>query len=164
MKVEDVMATKLCDMSNQERKHALLKLHRQFAHPPRHRLEAIIKDAGAWRDSFREEFDLLHDNCDICKRYAKTPARPVVSLPLAERFNEKVAMDLKVWKDKYILHMVDMLTRLSVSVIIDDKRPSTIADKIMLHWIGAGWGIMEAIMTDNGGEFSNAEIDRKSVV
>ena len=156
--VEDVLSTRLCDMSDEDRKRSLLKLHRQFAHPSRQRLEAIIKDAGAWREDFGSDMNAIYDKCDICKRYAKTPARPVVSLPLAKRFNEKVAMDLKIWGDKYILHMVDMLTRLSVSVIIDNKRPSTIADNILLHWIAAGWGVMEAILTDNGGEFSNSEI------
>ena len=157
-KVEDVLSTKLSDMSDEDRKRSLLKLHRQFAHPSRQRLEAIIKDAGAWRDDFGSDMSAIYDKCDICKRYAKTPARPVVSLPLAKRFNEKVAMDLKIWHEKYILHMVDMLTRLSVSVIIDNKRPSTIADNLLLHWIAGGWGVMEAILTDNGGEFSNSEI------
>ena len=27
----------------------------------------------------------------------------------------------------------------------------------MLHWVGAGYGIMESILTDNGGEFSSKE-------
>ena len=27
----------------------------------------------------------------------------------------------------------------------------------MLHWVGAGYGIMESILTDNGGEFSSEE-------
>ena len=50
--------------------------------------------------------------------FKKTPARPVVSMPMESRFNEKIAIDLKSWKGKYILHMIDMFTRLSVSVLV----------------------------------------------
>ena len=56
-----------------------------------------------------------------CRMYAKTPAKPVVSMPMAYRFNEKVAMDLKSWKGQYILHMIYIFTRFSVSVFIKEK-------------------------------------------
>ena len=44
----------------------------------------------------------IYEKCKICKEYAKTPARPEVGLPMASKFNEKVAMDLKSWKEKWI--------------------------------------------------------------
>ena len=50
-----------------------------------------------------------------------------------------------------------MWSRLTISVFIDRKMPSIIIDNIMLHWVGAGFGIMESILTDNGGEFSSEE-------
>ena len=31
-------------------------------------------------------------------------------------------------------------------------------DKIMTCWIGAAFGVMESVVTDNGGEFSAAEM------
>ena len=57
------------------------KLHRQLAHPTAKSLKAIMKNA----DVLDEECDTLVDDvskkCDVCKRYKKTPARPVVCLP-----------------------------------------------------------------------------------
>ena len=50
-----------------------------------------------------------------------------------------------------------MWSRLTVSVFIDRKKPSEVLDKIMMHWIGAAFGVMEAILTDNGGEFNSEE-------
>ena len=53
-------------------------------------------------------------------------------MPMAERFNEKVAMDLKVLgkKNIYILHMIDMWSRLTIWDIIERKRPRNVVDAI----------------------------------
>ena len=67
-------------------------------------------------------------------------------------------MDLKKWGNRWILHLIDMWSRLTVSVFIDRKRPSDTIDNILLHWVGAGFGIMKSILTDNGGEFSSNEM------
>ena len=37
----------------------------------------------------------------------KTPPQPIVGLPLATKFKECVAMDLKFYKGKILLHIVD---------------------------------------------------------
>lgn len=58
-------------------------------------------------------------------------------------------MDLKKWRNKWILHLVDIWSRFTVSVFINRKKPSEAINKIMTHWIGAGFGVMEAIFTDN---------------
>ena len=90
-------------------------------------------DAGVWRDEFQEELNEIYSSCNTCKLYGKTPARPVVSMPMATRFNEKVAMDLKSWKGKYILHMIDMFTRLSISVFINRKTPEEVVENVLQH-------------------------------
>lgn len=154
--VELACYTRIQEMDDVERKAALVKLHRQFAHPSQTRLKALLEDAGACNDVVLQDLEGIYSSCETCKLYAKTPARPVVSLPMATRFNEMVAMDLKVLKDKrYILHMIDMFTRLSVSVFVPSKQPKDIVNAVVLHWIGGGWGVMEGILVDNGGEFNN---------
>ena len=46
-----------------------------------------------------------------CLKFKKTPMRPAVSLPLATKFNEAVAMDLKYWKNGlYIFYLIDMFS------------------------------------------------------
>ena len=67
--------------------------------------------------------------------YAKTIAWPAVALPMASDFNEKECMDLKKWKDCWILHLIDMFTRFSVSIFINRKRSSEVIDKIMKCWV-----------------------------
>ena len=40
---------------------------------------------------------------------------------------------------------------------IQRKKPCEVIDKIIMHWVGAGSGVMEGIESGNGGEFSSAE-------
>jgi len=50
---------------------------------------------------------------------------------MATEFNEKVAMDLKQWNGRWILHMIDMWSRYTISVFISRKRPSDVIEEIM---------------------------------
>ena len=134
----------------------MLKLHRH-AHPSEDKLKALLKDAGAWHDKLQDCLTNVQNKCELCKMYKRTPSRPVVSLPQANRFNEKVAMDLKKWGSVWILHMVDTWSRYSMSVFIHRKRPREVLDKLMQQWIGI-FGVMDAILTDNGGEFTSDEM------
>ena len=156
--VESVCAVKLDELDEREKYRAVLKLHRQFAHPSASKLKALLMDAGAWKEGLQDVLDSVYDRCELCKVYKKTPPRPAVALPMASRFNEKVAMDLKKWQNRWILHLVDMWSRFSVSVFIQRKKPCEVIDKIMMCWVGAGFGVMEAILSDNGGEFSSDEM------
>jgi len=160
-KSEKIPVENVClalDEMNEKQRHAtLLKLHRQFAHPPMKRFIALLKDADVWEDDYKDVVSQIEEKCDLCKAYAKTPARPVVAMPMASKFNEKVAMDLKQWNGRWILHMIDMWSRYTVSVFINRKRTSDVIDAMMTHWIGT-FGVMGSVMTDNGGEFSSDEM------
>ena len=155
--VENVCAVNLQEMDDKKRHDTLLKLHRQFAHPPRKRLVGLLKDAGIWRDDYEQTVSDIEQKCEMCKKYAKTPPKPVVSMPMAKEFNEKVAIDLKQWNGLWILHIIDMWSRYTVSVFISRKRPSDVIHSLMTNWIGV-FGIMGAILTDNGGEFNSEEM------
>ena len=87
----------------------------------------------------------------------KTPPRPIVSLPMAKKFLETVAMDLKQIKGHWIMHMIDLCTRLSAAKFIPNKEPRTIINAIMEIWIQM-WGAIDKILMDNGGEFANADV------
>ena len=99
----------------------------------------------------------IEDKCELCKIYAKTPSRPIVGMPMARKFNENVAMDLKQKNSRWILHIIDMWSRYTLSIFIDRKKSSNVIDNLMTHWIWK-FGVMGALMTDNGGEFSSDEI------
>ena len=117
----------------------------------------MLKDDSVWQADYLEVLAIIEKSCELCKNYTKTPPRPDVGLSMAHEFNKKVAMDLKKWNGRWILHMIDMWSRYTVSVFIDRKRPSDILDGMMSHWIGK-FGIMKAVLTDGGGEFNSDEM------
>ena len=130
--VETVCAVTMKNLDDKEKYKMILKLHRQFAHPTADKLKELLKNANAWKPEFEFMLVNISERCEICKLHTRTPSKPVVALPMASTFNEKVCMDLKKWGNKWILYMIDMWSRFSVSVFVDRKRPSDIIDKIMV--------------------------------
>ena len=92
--------------------------------------------------------------CQTCVYYKRPSPRPVVSLPLANSFNETVAVDLKSWKQVYFLVMVDLATRYCSSVVITNKMTGTVVKALFQAWITT-FGAPRQFLMDNGGEFNN---------
>ena len=140
-----------------EKKSKIRKIQHQFGHPSVRRLKQLLKDAAVDDEMcflYAEEISM---NCDVCKKYKKTPSRPIVSMKMAYDFNDIVAIDLKEYRKGkvYFLHMVDMATRFTRSTIVNSKEPKVIVDNIFKIWIGTGIGAPKSILCDNGGEWSN---------
>lgn len=133
------------------------KLHRQFGHPTPDRLIKLIRDAGIVKTALEKAVKKVSESCVTCCKFKKNKPRPVVSLPMAGKCNETVAMDLKSWGRYYFLVMVDMATRYCNAVVIKDKMARTIIKGFVLNWI-ALFGAPQKILTDNGCEFNNADM------
>lgn len=140
-------------------KEVAIKLHRCFAHPSSGRLLRLVNSAGeAWahNENLKREIKEVTSDCEVCKLYKKPPPRPKVGLPMASEFQEVVAMDLKMYNGRQILHLVDLCTRLSAATFIADKKRELIINGIFRIWI-AVHGTPQKFMSDNGGEFANAD-------
>jgi len=55
-----------------------------------------------------KELEEVCKSCEICKRFKKTPAKPVVGLLMAKDFNDVIAMDIGDLDGKLMLVMVDL--------------------------------------------------------
>ena len=133
------------------------KLHSQFAHPPSEKLVKLISAAGMGNDvSLIKAIKDVSKNCDICKVYKRPAAKPIVGMPLANDFNEVVAMDLKFFHGKIILHLIDHVSRFSAAAIIPSKQANEIISKIFKIWISV-FGPPKRFLSDNGGEFVNGD-------
>ena len=129
------------------------KLHRQFAHPTAKRLIQLVKH----QENSEELIEAIKDvsnKCAICKEYKKPPPRPIVGLPMATRFGECVALDLKQFGKVHLLHLIDHATRYSQGMVIRSKKPEIVAKGIFTCWISV-FGTPESFLWDNGGEFKN---------
>ena len=95
-------------------------------------------------------------NCEVCCRFRKPKARPVVGFPLATEFNQVLAMDIKEISGKMVLHMVDHATRYSAASVLRSKHAVEIIRVVMQFWISY-FGAPRMFLTDNGREFDNEE-------
>ena len=141
----------------EEKKVALVKLHRQFGHPRKETMFKLLKSVNCDDKVTRKMVATIQDKCQTCKKFTTTPPRPVVSLPPACEFNEVLTVDLKdakVRQYRYILYMIDGFTRQTVGVFIKDKKPATVVHNLMLHWVSV-YGRPARLWSDVGGEFNN---------
>ena len=76
---------------------------------------------------------------------------------MATSFQECIAMDLKFYKGRILLHLIDHhTTRLSVSSFVKSKEPEVIFNAIFKSWIQV-YGAPEKFLTDNGREFAKSK-------
>ena len=112
-----------------------LQLHKQFGHSTAINFIKLICSAGIDKSDLEREIDRAVKNCEVCVHYKKVCLRPVVSMPMATRFNAAAAMDLKVWGKLYLLVMVDMVTRYCGAAVVRDKKARTIISCFFRYWI-----------------------------
>ena len=146
------------EYSTKSKKEIAWKLHRQFAHAPTERIIKLLKSAKEPWNEDKDLFDALQSvfkECETCNKYQTALPRPVVGLPMASKFKETVAMDIKTYDGKYIL--IDHATRLSTARRVPNKQPETIVKAILHSWISV-YGPSEKFLTDNGGEFVNEDL------
>ena len=133
------------------------KLHSQFAHPSPEKLVKLVASAGMGNDiELIRAIKYISKKCDVCASYRKSAIKPIVSMPLANDFNEVVALDLKFYKGKIVLHLIDHLSRFSAAAVVKSKKPNEIIAKVFQCWISI-FGPPKRFLHDNGGEFVNSE-------
>ncbi len=153
--MQEICAVNMLKETDEVQMQLLHKLHKQFGHRPKRVFVELIKSAEQWDPKFSKMIDQIIDGCEGCILRKRSPDKPAVALPMAKDFNHILAMDLKKWDDKnYILYFVDMFTKYTVGVVIQDKKPETIVKKIFENWIRY-FTVPDIILTDNGGEFIN---------
>ena len=87
------------------------KLHIQFDHPTTEKLVKLLKTGGYSDKELVKEVRETTEKCVTCIKRQKPPLRPIVCMPIASKFNECVAIDLKVWDKVYFLVMIDIATQ-----------------------------------------------------
>ena len=102
------------------------KLHRQFGHPTAAKLVKLITNAGIKDSELEQAVRKATQECEVCIKFARERPRPVVSLAMASRFNEAIALDLKVWGAKYFLVIIDLGTWYCTATVNGDKQAVTI--------------------------------------
>ena len=147
----------VASMSLEEKRKKAVKLHRQFCHASKEKLSKLVRESEDFNDKdFLKVIEECCDACALCVKYKRAPLRPVVGMPLADKLNQVVCMDLKehIHNESWILHLIDSATRYSAASLVFSKRQDEIIRNVYLMWISY-FGAPLKFLSDNGGEFSN---------
>ncbi|XP_077971779.1 uncharacterized protein LOC144425883 [Styela clava] len=156
-KTYDESVLVLKDMTINDQKVAIKKLHKQFGHASEENMKRLLGNANITNNKLSDIVQDVVKKCETCSVLKKSPPRPAVGLPRASRFIESVAIDLhQLESNLWYMHMVDEFTRFSNAVIVRSKSSSIIANKFLLRWISI-FGSPQKVFTDNGREFNNHE-------
>ena len=129
--IESVTVVNLKMCSQHEQYSYMLKLICQFAHPSTTKLVSLFQNANIWNNIYQTDLDKIKSTCELCIAYKPRPSQPVVSLPLGNKFNQYVAMDLKWWNNKQFLYLIAMWSQLTVAKFITQRKPQEVINTIM---------------------------------
>ena len=97
-KEEELLLEGWLGKSKKEIRAIIMKLHLQFGHGSSNKIWQLTEKAE-WSKDMREDerkemVEELIDRCEVCRKYKRNPAKPVVGFSWGSTFNEVVAMDL----------------------------------------------------------------------
>ena len=131
------------------------RAHNNLGHPSRATLLRLLRLAKATQQHVR--YAQLW-KCEICLRRLPPAAfRPSSAFSKPTRFNEAIAIDLKFLDDAnqvtYVfMNILDIATRFSLMVLLDNKAAATVVAAFELHWVS--WaGVPGSLAHDQGREF-----------
>src|SRR5215469_7688428 len=135
------------------REKVIERLHVQFGHPSSKRLcDLIIYAVGnqveeEGRREIKVEVEKMSEDCEVCKKYSKTPSRPKAGMMLAKRFNEVVAIDLGELEGRRFMVMVDIGSGLCQAEWVSNKEPKEMVKVIIKKWVSV-FGASKKLMSD----------------
>ena len=145
---------KLESLTKKERRKVAMKWHKQFSHCDGYRLCKLLISAGVDDTEMLKIVDKIKNECKTCSKYGRKPPKPIVTLPRANDFNDSVAMDLKFFGGKMVLHIIDHFTRYSAACVIPSKHRNVIITSVLKFWITI-FGTPKQFLCDMGREFNN---------
>jgi transposase InsO family protein len=143
----------------------LLRVHNKLGHPSTEQLMRRLAPALPPEavPRVRKLAECIHDKCKICQKFKKPSPHPKTSGMSARDVNDLVCLDsfeVPVGSSKYVFHhLVDSFTKFSLCEHVPGKSPSgTIAT--LSRWQATFGSLPRAILSDNGGEYANGEVER----
>ena len=97
---DSVFLIKDCDPI--EKKKKIVKIQNILAHPKVEVLNLFFKNSSEIDDEILKIIEEVSDQCEVCRKFKKSPNRLKVGLPTSNDSNEVVALDLK---ERTLLHL-----------------------------------------------------------
>ena len=112
---------------------------------------------SVWWPGLSKQIEHLVSNCTTCVKHRHQAAEPLKPISLPDRPWQKAAADLCELSGHNYLVVVDYYSRYVEMAKLGDTRATTVINH--LKSIMARHGIVEVLMTDNGPQFANSEMN-----
>ena len=152
-----------CCIPESYRKKALMLGHSSLLGGHAGEMHTIqrLKKLAFWFSMRKDAIEFVK-GCEICKKYMRDriPPEPILRSPQVSRPWQAVHMDLigplpeSESGNKYILTLIDVLTRYGVAVALPNKKADTVA-RAITEKVFAVYGLTESLISDNGSEVAN---------
>ena len=147
-------------------RYAFLKgVHDRFWHATAKDMVAMLSRAGVHQDALKLIGDVVRE-CEICRRYSRSPPKPRIRAELAGFFNDIVMVDLFFVWGKIFMIILDEATRYKVSSMLRDKTGHSILRCLLMDWMRY-FGPMRTLVSDQEGglrsDESGARLEKLSV-
>ena len=160
----DVLITAVKPFSEGNEETEVRLLHARMSHPPKERMIAVLKSAGAWSNpEVRKALDKAYKECltKACRTRGEVQKPGVASFRTVREVGDLVSIDLKIRSgEPDILYLVDACSSFCVSAFVDSKSPNEIAEQIMTAWYGASLPRIKVCLSDNRLEFCGEVMER----
>ena len=75
------------ECNEEEREKKITKIHKVLAHPKPEILKHFFKNSSENNSEVFRTVDRVHDKCNVCRTFQRSPSRPKVGLPVSNDFN-----------------------------------------------------------------------------
>ncbi|OLP86389.1 hypothetical protein AK812_SmicGene32497 [Symbiodinium microadriaticum] len=132
-KVYKRLQTDLLERDPHTAKRLLLGLHERFYHCPISDFKNMLLRAGLFGSASPSRGGVM--SCSICRKYVRLPNRPQIKIGAgASSFNLRVQADLFMYKEQWILLMIDEATRYKAAGQVRSREHQELLNKMFEIW------------------------------
>ena len=114
----------------------LHRVHNNTGHANYRNMEILLKHAGSWKPSYKEQIESIIRDCKACELSGKPKsAIPVDISHLEPKFNEEIEIDILYVKGRPFLHVECKKTRLSETHSIPSRTAATLWNTFLKMWV-----------------------------
>merc|ERR1712112_812755 len=133
----------------------LVKFHKGSGHKSLNNMMHALSQAGMVGPKTKKIVQNVILQCKECKKFGKSLPKPKTTLPKVTDTNQIITWDLKEWKGRHIMWMIDSFSRFVKGIVITNKKKETILKVLYYQWCCQLGYPSQGFWADNGTEFQN---------
>ena len=108
--------------------------------------------------SLNEEIANPTNNCKNYKDVKQIPSISGIECLTAMHFNEKVIIDIQMYQETPLLHLIDTYTHFTATVSLSSKEPKCLLDNIFKVWFDL-FGAPQKFITRKNADFKHPDLE-----